>query len=127
MCAVCFFTQLCPTLCVYMDCSPPGFSVHVDSPGKNTGVGCCVLLQGIFPIQSSNPGLPQCRWIIYYLSHQGSPRILKWAACAFSRNLSNSGIELGSPAVQVNSLPAQIPGKPNSLIVKQHLYKCFLN
>ena len=36
-----------------MDCSPPGFSVHRDSPGKNTGVGCHVLLQGIFPIQVS--------------------------------------------------------------------------
>ena len=32
-----------------MDCSPPGSSVHQDSPGKNTGVGCHALLQGIFP------------------------------------------------------------------------------
>ena len=32
-------TQLCPTLCDSMDCSPPGSSVHGDSPGKNTGVG----------------------------------------------------------------------------------------
>ena len=32
-----------------MDCSPPGFSVHGDSPGKNTGVGCHAFLQGIFP------------------------------------------------------------------------------
>ena len=38
--------------------------------GKNTGVGCHVLLQGIFPIQGSNPGLPHCRQILYYLSHQ---------------------------------------------------------
>ena len=38
-----------------MDCSPPGSSVHGDSPGKNTGVGCHALLQGIFPIQGSNP------------------------------------------------------------------------
>ena len=40
--------QLCPTLCSPMDCSPPGSSVHGDSPGKNTGVGCHALLQGIF-------------------------------------------------------------------------------
>ena len=40
-----------------MDCSPPGPSVHGDSPGKNTGVGCNALLQGIFLIQGSNPGL----------------------------------------------------------------------
>ena len=29
-----------------MDCSPPSSSVHRDSPGKNTGVGCHALLQG---------------------------------------------------------------------------------
>ena len=40
--------QSCPTLCDSMDCSPPGSSVHGDSPGKNTGVGCYALLQGIF-------------------------------------------------------------------------------
>ena len=40
-----------------MDCSPPGSSVHGESPGKNTGVGCHALLQGIFPTQGSNPAL----------------------------------------------------------------------
>ena len=44
-----------------------------DSPGKNTGVGCHALLQGIFPTQGSNPGLLHCRWILYQLSYQGSP------------------------------------------------------
>ena len=39
-------TQSCLTLCDPMDCSPPGFSVHGDFPGKNTGVGCHFLLQG---------------------------------------------------------------------------------
>ena len=43
--------QSCPTLCDPMDCSPPGSSVYGDSPGKNTGVGCHALLQGIFPTQ----------------------------------------------------------------------------
>ena len=42
-----------------------------DSPGKNTGVGCHFLLQGIFPIQGSNPGLPHGRQMLYPLSHQG--------------------------------------------------------
>ena len=56
-----------------MDCSPPGSSVHGDSPGKNTGVGCHAVLQGIFPTQGSNPGLLCCRPILYCLSHQGSP------------------------------------------------------
>ena len=38
-----------------MDCSLPGSSVHGILQGKNTGVGCHVLLQGIFPTQGSNP------------------------------------------------------------------------
>ena len=49
--------QLCPTLCDPKDCSPPGSSVYGGSPGKNTGVGCHVLLQEIFPIQELNPSL----------------------------------------------------------------------
>ena len=44
-----------------------------NSPGQNTRVGSCSLLQGIFPTQGSNPGLPHCRQILYWLSHQGSP------------------------------------------------------
>ena len=59
-----------------MKCSPPGSSVHGDSPGKNTGVSCHALLQEIFPIQGSNPGLLHCRWILYCLSHQGSPDVI---------------------------------------------------
>ena len=65
--------QLCPTLCDPMDCSPPGSSIHGDSTGQNIRVGCHALLHGIFPTQGSNPGLPHCRQILYYLSHQGSP------------------------------------------------------
>ena len=65
--------QSCPTLCDPMDCSLPGSSLHGDSPGKNTGVDCHALLQGILPVQGSNRGLPHCRQILYHLSHQGSP------------------------------------------------------
>ena len=46
--------QSCLTNCDSMDRSPPGSSVHGDSPGKNTGVGCHDLLQGIFPTQGLN-------------------------------------------------------------------------
>ena len=73
VCCVCLVTQLCPTLCNPMDCSPQGFSVHGDSPGKNTGVSCHVLLQGIFPTQGSIPGLLHCTQILYHLSYLGSP------------------------------------------------------
>ena len=58
-----------------MDCSPPGSSVHGESPSKNTGVGCHALLLRIFPTQGSNPGLPHYRRILYQLSHQGSPQL----------------------------------------------------
>ena len=47
-------TQLCLTLCDPMACSLPGFSVHGDSPGKNIGVGCHALFQGIFQTQGWN-------------------------------------------------------------------------
>ena len=45
---LCLVAQSCPTLCNPMDCSPSGSSVHGDSPGKNIGVDCHALLQGIF-------------------------------------------------------------------------------
>ena len=63
-------TQSCPTLCDPVDCSLRGSRSPWDSPGKNTGVGCHFLLQGIFPTQGSNPGLPHCRQTLYRLSHQ---------------------------------------------------------
>ena len=68
---ICFVAQSCATLCNPMDCRLPGSSVHGDSPGKNTEVGCHALLQGIFPILGLNPGLLNCRQILYSLSHKG--------------------------------------------------------
>ena len=47
-----------------------------NSPGENTGVGSLSILQGIFPTQGSNPGLPHCRPILYQLSPTGSARTL---------------------------------------------------
>ena len=59
-----------------------------NSPGQNTGVGSLSLLQGIFPTQGLNPGIPHCRQILYQLSHEGSPRILEWVAYPFSSRSS---------------------------------------
>ena len=95
-------TQLCPTLRLHGLYSP------WNSPGQNTGVGSRSLLQGIFPTQGSNPGLLRCRRILHQLSHQGRPRILEWVADSFSRDLPDPGIELGSPALQANSLPDKV-------------------
>ena len=48
-----------------------------DSPGRNTGMGCLSLLQGIFPTQGLNPGLQHCRQLLCCLSHVGSPSTLE--------------------------------------------------
>ena len=53
---LCLVAQSCLTLCDSKDCSLPGSSVHGDSPGKNTGVGCPALLQGVF--QPRDPRSP---------------------------------------------------------------------
>ena len=63
--------QLFLTLCNTMDYSPPGSSVHGDSPGKNTGVGCHALLQGISPgIEPTSPVSSALQKDISSLSHQ---------------------------------------------------------
>ena len=74
--------QSCLTL------KPHGLYSPWNSPGQNTGVGRLSLLQGIFPTRGSSPGLPHCRWILYQLSHKGSPRILEWVAYPFSSGSS---------------------------------------
>ena len=86
-------------------CSPWNYS------GQNTGMGSLSLLQGIFPTQGSNPGLPHCRWILYQLSHKGSPRILEWVAYPFSSRPSRPRNHPGSPAFQADSLPTELWGK----------------
>ena len=63
--------QSCPTLCDPMDCSPPSFPQFFcpwDSPGQNTRVVCCALLQGIFQSQGSNP------YLLCLLHNSNSPR-----------------------------------------------------
>ena len=90
-----------------------------NSSGQKTGVGSFSFLQGIFLTQGSNPGIPHCKRILYQLNHQGSPRIPEWVAypssngSSQSRNQSsNPGIKPRPPALQADSLPAELPGKP---------------
>ena len=90
---------------------PHGLPSPRNFPGQNTGVGSHSLLQGIFPTQGSNPSLPHCRQILYCLRHQGSPQILEYPIPS-PGYLSEPGIEPGSPALQADSLPAELPGKP---------------
>ena len=92
--------QSCPTVWNPIDCNPPGSSVHGDSPGKITGVGCHTFFQRTFPTQSLNPGLPHCRQFIYHLSDQGSPRIVEQEAQEYWRG----------PLLQGSSLPRNWTG-----------------
>ena len=69
---------------------PHGLHSPWNSPGQNTGVSSLSLLQGIFPSQRSIPGLRHYRWILYHLSHKGSPRILEWVAYPFSSGFFRS-------------------------------------
>ena len=82
-------------------------SMEFSRPGYWSGL-TYTLCQGIFPTQGSNLGLLHCRWILYQLSHQGSPRILEWVAYPFPVDLPYPGIEPGSPALQADSLPTEL-------------------
>ena len=62
--------QSCPTLRNHMVAR---LLWPQNSPGKNTEVGCHFLLQGIFPTQESNLGLPHCGQILHHLSQKESP------------------------------------------------------
>ena len=94
----------------------PKYCSPWNSPGQNTGVGSPSLLQEIFPTQVFN--LWHCRQILYQLSQKGSPRILEWVQPIPSPvDLLDPGMELGSPALQVDSLPTE--GSP--IIIYKHL------
>ena len=91
---------------------PHGLYSPGNSQDQNTGVVSCSFLQGIFPTQGSNPGLPHCRQILYQLSHQGSPKILEWVAYTFSSRSSLSRDWTGVSSIEGRSVPAELPGKP---------------
>ena len=92
---------------------PHGLYSLWNSLGQNTGVGSLSLLRGIFSTQGSKPGLLHCRQILYHLSHQGSPKILEWVAYPFSKGLPDPGIKPGFPALQADSIPTELSGKPS--------------
>ena len=77
-------TQSCLTLYNPMD-----YTVHGILQARILKwVAFLSLLQQIFSTQILNPGILHCRWILYQLNHKGSPRILEWVACPFSRGSS---------------------------------------
>ena len=90
-----------------------------DFPGKNTGVGCHFLLQGIFPTQGSNPRLLcllHCWWIPHLLSHWGSPCCCSVAwSCLIPCNAtdcSTPGFPVLHHLLVRESIPRQVDKKP---------------
>ena len=77
--------ESCLTLYDPMDYSPPGSSVHVDSPGKNIRTGLPCPSPGDLPNPGIEPRFPTLQVDSYCLSHKGGPRILKWVPYLFSR------------------------------------------
>ena len=76
-----------------------------DSPGKNTGVGCHFLLQGVFLTQGSNPDLRCCKQMLYHLSHQEVGAFLKTPGSPLLMGQARGG---GGPAAQ-GLAPATAP------------------
>ena len=92
-----------------MDCNP------WNSPGQKNGYP--FPSPGDLPNQASNPGHPHCRWVLYQLSHQGSPRTLEWVAYPFSKGIFLiQDSEPGSPILQMDSLPTELLGIWASLL-----------
>ena len=92
--------------------------------GKSTGVGCHALLQGVFPTQGLNPGLPHCSQILYHLSHirealysnnfDGFYRSSQWSLSSWIQNstmfqVPNSGFILDNYSVQTHSSQTKPP------------------
>ena len=114
VCCVCLVVQACPTLCDPVDVAHQA-PLSMGLPRQEYWSGLPFPSLGIFPTQGLNPGLLHCRHIFYFLSHQGRPLILEWVPYPSPGDLPDPGIEFGSLALQVNSLPDDLPGKPIKL------------
>ena len=116
----CIKVKVNVTLSCVTICDPMG---PWNSPGQTTGMGSLSLLQGIFPTQRLNPHLLHCWWILYQLSHQGSPRILEWVAYPFSsgspwpRNQTGVSCIAGGFFTSWGTREAQHPGSQWKILV----------
>ena len=86
-------------------------------PGQSTGLGCHFLLQGIFPTQGSNPGLPHSRQMLYHLSHQGSPYFFEPLFGAVGKN---TWVDCHSLLQEIFPTQGLNPGLPHC---RQMLYR----
>ena len=113
--------QSCPTFCDSVDYSLPGSSVHGDSPGKNTGVGCHVLLQGMFLTQRSNPRfLCPLRWQAgsLPLCYLGSPCVYI-CTCIYTDLFPYLQCGQNGQALPLETAPPQLCSAPD--LIPPHL------
>ena len=111
--------QSCPTLCDLMDCSLPGSSAHDILQARILEwVAIHSLLQGIFPTQGLNRGLQHCRQILYqgFWATREAQEYWSGEPIPSPGDVPNPGVELRLPALQVDSLPAELPGKLITLL-----------
>ena len=87
---LCLVVLSCPTLCDPIDSSLPGSSVYGYSPGKNTGVDCHALLQGIFSSQGLSQGLPHRKQILCWVTGEAHTTIAEF--------LGKGGVKAGNVA-----------------------------
>ena len=128
----CMFSdaQSCLTLYNPMDCSPLGSSIHgIDSPGRNTGVGCHALLQGVFPMQGSSlPLLCLLNWQVdsLPLAPPGKPRLTpRWSFLSkhliwfltTSESFADLNQRFFTPFSPYSRMPTCIPTQTNCLIL----------
>ena len=142
--SLCLVTYSCPTLWNPMDYSPPDYSVHGDSPGKNTEMGCHFLLQGISPTQELNPNWPSIStgsssldstkpWLTEYADAR-SPDTQGWLFYAILyKGLTWASVDLGICTVPGTNSPVDIkeqlytrPLKTWVWIMQVHLYADFI-
>ena len=111
-CAVlCLVTQSCPTLYDPWNIARRAqLSMGFSRQEYWNGLPCRP--PGDLPIPGFKPSSPTLWQIFYHLSHQRSPRVLEWIAIPCPGDLPDLGIEHGSPALQADSLPAELPEKP---------------
>ena len=122
-CAVpCLVAQLCLALCEPTDCSPPGSSVHED-PGRNTGVGCPALLQGIFPTQGSNQVSCTAGGFFTIWATREAQEYWGGEPLPSPGDLPGSELNRGLLHSRRIFLPAELLGKPYFLLTKDKTHQ----
>ena len=110
---------------------PARFLCLWDFSGKNPGVGCNFLIQGIFLIQGSNLGLLHCRQTLYHLNHQGIPFLLR--VVSFWNSTQSNGQRNATSALAIwrticHLLPtAEVMGKGLSCLLCGSIYGLYLS